>query len=186
MPVIDSSPLIYLGKIEKLHILKKFYGVVKCPPSVYTEVVIRGREKDYPDAKTVEKAVGDYIIIQHPKEDTIYKIAQKAEARGYRLGKGEMEGIALCVDTGEKIYICDDGDAKNLARVHGIKGRGTIYLLLKAYKAGIFSKQECRDAFAEIMDKGLWVSPRIVEIFYRKLEEVKNTSSSSWRKWFQA
>jgi predicted nucleic acid-binding protein len=170
MPVIDASPLIYLGKIDKLHILKKFYGVVKCPPSVYKEVVVKGREKDYIDARVVEKAVGDYVIIQHPQEETTNKITQHAKARGYRLGKGEIEGIALCMDTGEKIYLCDDEDAKNLAQIQGIKGKGTIYLLLKAYTAGIFSKQDCRDAFVKIMESGLWVSPKIVEIFYRKLE----------------
>ncbi len=170
MPVVDASPLVYLGKIGKLHILKESYGVVKCPPSVYTEVVIKGKEKGYTDAKVVEKAVGDYVIIQYPKEETTNKIAQHAKARGYRLGKGEIEGIALGVDTGEKIYLCDDEDAKNLARVHGIKGKGTIYLLLKAYKAGIFSKQECRDAFVKTVEEGLWVNPKIVDIFYRKLD----------------
>jgi len=45
MPVVNASSLIYLGKTERLHLLKELYGSVKVPPSVYQEVVVKGEEK---------------------------------------------------------------------------------------------------------------------------------------------
>ncbi|HIE14938.1 TPA: DUF3368 domain-containing protein, partial [Candidatus Bathyarchaeota archaeon] len=59
MPVVDSSPLIYLAKVEKLSLLKELYGSLKIP-QVYCEVVVRGKEKGFEDALRVEAEIGKF------------------------------------------------------------------------------------------------------------------------------
>ena len=66
MPVVDSSPLIYLAKVEKLSLLKEFYGSLKIP-QVYREVVVRGKEKGFEDALRVEAEIGKFLFVRNPE-----------------------------------------------------------------------------------------------------------------------
>ncbi len=43
--VSDSSPLIRLSQIGRLILLRKLFGVLLIPPTVYREVVVEGRER---------------------------------------------------------------------------------------------------------------------------------------------
>lgn len=40
--VSNSTPIIALSKIEKLHLLKDYFKEIYIPEAVYEEVVIRG------------------------------------------------------------------------------------------------------------------------------------------------
>jgi len=85
----------------------------------------------------------------------------------FRLGSGEIECIALCLDTEDKIIISDDDDAKRFARTYGIDGEGTIYILLKSCKLGLLSKKECAETFENIVEKVFWVSPEVANLFHK-------------------
>ena len=170
MPVIDSSPLIYLGKTNSLFILRGLYGNVKCPSSVYKEVVEVGEKKGFLDAMIVKKEIGNIVIVHHPSEKAIDKVKRDLKKRRIHLGKGEIEGIALCIDLNDNLFISDDNDAKMYAEIFGINGRGTIYLLLKACKDGIVSKDECIKTFDEMIKEGFWISPEVINLFYEKIK----------------
>lgn len=51
-------------------------------------------------------------------------------------------------------------------------GKGTICLLLKAFRDRLMSMENCPDALKETVRQGFWVSPEVACIFYRKLEEI--------------
>ncbi|MCK4731613.1 MAG: hypothetical protein KAT65_04060 [Methanophagales archaeon] len=67
MPVSDSSPLIYLAKTRRLHLLKELYGSIKIPPSVYNEVVVEGEKRGFEDAFRVKEVIGKYLTIGRPE-----------------------------------------------------------------------------------------------------------------------
>jgi len=71
-----------------------------------------------------------------------------------------------------KIFLSDDDDAKEFAKNYGIDGRGTIYLLLKSYEKGFFNKNECAKTFENMIDKGFWVNPGVIKVFYKTLEKI--------------
>ncbi len=85
---------------------------------------------------------------------------------------GEIECIALCLDTDDKTLISDDDDAKRFAKTYGIVGKGTIYILLKSCKEGILSKKDCIETFESIVKKGFWVNAEVVNLFYRTLDRI--------------
>jgi len=166
--VLDSSPLIYLGKSNALFIIRELYGKALIPPLVYKEVVEVGGKKGFEDAEAVKNEIGELLIVQHPHEETIIDIEDDAEKKDFHLGKGEIEGIALCIDT-NSIFISDDDDAKRYAETRTIASKGTIYLLLRAYKDKIISKDVCARTFEEIVEKGFWISPEIINMFHKRL-----------------
>lgn len=170
--MLDSSPLIYLGKTSALFIIRKIYGKALIPPLVYKEVVEVGGNKGFADAEAVKTEIGGLLIVQHPNDETVRDVVDDAEKRKFHLGHGEIEGIALCIDT-NGIFISDDDDAKHYAEVRNIASKGTIYLLLRAYKDKIISRDTCARIFGEIVEKGFWVSPGIINIFHKRLEEME-------------
>ncbi len=172
MPVVNSSPLIYLGKVNRLYLLKELYSSLKIPTAVYHEVVVKGEEKGFEDALRVKAEVGKFIFVHSPKAETVSSVRERLKKYGFRLSLGEIECLALCLDTDDKMLISDDDDAKRLARTYGIDGKGTIYLLLKSCKEGILSKRECIETFEGILEKGFWVSGEVVSLFYKSLDKL--------------
>jgi predicted nucleic acid-binding protein len=171
MPVADSSPLIYLGKVGKLYLLRDLYGSVKIPTAVYDEVVIKGKDKGFEDALRVEAEVGKFIFVHKPK--MVNEVKERLRKLNLRLGLGEVECIALCLDTDDKILLSDDDDAKRFAMSYGIDGKGTIYILLKSYREGILNKKDCIETFESIVKSGFWLNPEVISIFYRTLDRLQ-------------
>lgn len=58
--VCDSSVLIHLAKIKRLHLLKDFYEKIMIPPAVWKEVVEEGGEKD--EVKLVKEAYNSALL----------------------------------------------------------------------------------------------------------------------------
>ena len=175
MCVVDSTVLIYLAKADLLSILTEIYGNVLCPPKVYEEVVERGGERGHRDAERVKREVGRTLIIRPPEPGGVEEVKRDSKHKGFRLGEGELEGVALSRETGET-FLSDDDDAKNYAEAMGIEGKGTIYLILKAYRDGIISRDACSEAFEKMVQEGFRVGPEVACIFYRKLEEIASKS----------
>ncbi len=48
--VSNASPLIFLAKIGKIHLLEKIFEKILIPEKVYNEVVVKGKEKRFADA----------------------------------------------------------------------------------------------------------------------------------------
>ncbi|ADB58229.1 DUF3368 domain-containing protein [Archaeoglobus profundus] len=174
MPVVNSSPLIYLGKVGKLYLLRELYGSLKIPSAVYREVVIKGEEKEFEDALRVRAEIGKFLFVHEPKVETVNSIKEHLKKLNFRLSLGEIECIALCLDTNDRIFLSDDDDAKKFAKMYGIDGKGTIYILLKSYKEGILSKRECIETFESIVKKGFWVNAEVANLFYRTLDRISN------------
>ena len=55
--ISNATPLIYLAKIDKLHLLRDLFEHVIIPEEVYKEVVITGLKYGYFDAQTVKSAI---------------------------------------------------------------------------------------------------------------------------------
>jgi predicted nucleic acid-binding protein len=174
MPVVNSSPLIYLGKVGKLYLLRELYGSLKIPSAVYREVVIKGEEKGFEDALRVKAEIGKFLFVHEPRVETVNSIKEHLKKLGFRLSLGEIECVALCLDTNDRVFLSDDEDAKKFAKMYGIDGKGTIYILLKSYKEGILSKRECIETFESIVEKGFWVNAEVANLFYKTLDRISN------------
>ena len=52
--VTNSTPIISLAKIDKLHLLRDIFGKIYVPNAVYKEVVLKGKGR--PGSKEIEEA----------------------------------------------------------------------------------------------------------------------------------
>ncbi len=123
MPVVsNSTPLIHLAKIDKLDLLKEFFGEVFIPEAVYRECVLEGKGSE--DSKLIEKA--DWIKVVRIKDETLKKSLM------LELDEGESEAIVLALEVNSELLLIDDYDGREIARALGLKVTGTIGVLLKA------------------------------------------------------
>jgi predicted nucleic acid-binding protein len=91
--VSNSSPLIYLTKLGKLELLRKVFGEVIIPEEVFKEVVVRGKEEGFPDARVIEKAVERGWL-------KVRKAQRRLEEDAPELDRGEVEVISLAREIG--------------------------------------------------------------------------------------
>ena len=132
MIVSNSTPLICLAKLNRLHLLKEFFVEVWIPEEVYREVVTGGKEEKYPDALLVEEAVKEGWVI-------VKKAAEMNRLEEYGIDKGEVEAISLALNLKCSEILVDQSHARFVAEVMGLVPKGTIFVLLKALKNGVFS-----------------------------------------------
>ena len=60
--IINASPLIISGKLNKIGILKKIYGDIEITKGVYQEVVINGVKKNSSDAFIIKEHIDNKDI----------------------------------------------------------------------------------------------------------------------------
>ena len=113
MIVCNSTPLIYLAKLNKLDLLRKLFLEVTIPKAVYEEVVVIGNEKNYIDAKIVEKAVNEGWL-------SIRETGTLDLLKDIGIHKGELESISLAKNIKADILL-DQTHARYAAEMAGLK-----------------------------------------------------------------
>jgi hypothetical protein len=142
--ISNSTPLIALAKINKLSLLKEYFGEIHIPEEVYDEVVRRGSSL----AGSAEVASCNWIT----RAQVTNRLA--VEALCISLDKGEAEAIVLASEK-KGLLIIDDGDGRKAARQLGLKITGTIGVLLLASNDG---KLDLKSALSELKTVGFHLS----------------------------
>ena len=128
--VSNSGPLIHLARANALNILKGLYSKVLIPREVEFEVVLRGKEKGYPDAFLVEEAIqeGWIKVIE-------VNVPHRYLSLALRAGLHEAEAKVVWLAREERLTaLLDDNAARDFARLLGVKVRGSIGIVLEATK----------------------------------------------------
>jgi len=168
MLVFDATPLIYLAKVEKLHLLRNIGGKKAIPRAVFEEVITKGKEYGKVDALIVERLVeqGVFQVVEVEETDFYKKLTGNE-----RLSKADVEVLALAKDR-EGIAVIDEDYARKVANVEGIKCGGTIYLISLLLKEGVITKREAREIIDGIIEKGWFCSTDLYVKILRRLEEL--------------
>ncbi len=124
--ICNTSPLQYLHQLELLPILPKLAGKVIVPQAVVGELATGiQRGVNLPDVSVLE-----WVLIRRP-------ISTMALSLINDLGPGETEVLMLAIESFDPIVILDDGLARRVAELRGIRLTGTLGLLIDAKKAGL-------------------------------------------------
>lgn len=150
--VSDAGPLIYLGAVGRLALLRELFGRVVVPQRVWDEVVGAGAER--PGSAEVA-AAGSWIDIRTPAPSPL--IDRLSEV----LGTGDAAAIALCLELRAELLLCDDLGARRLAAAQGIRVVGTLGLLVRGKRAGLVDA--VRPVLEAMIALGLRVAPELVE-----------------------
>ncbi len=147
--VLDSSSLIYLGKLGLLKNItntkEKFY----IPKKVYGEVVVGGRERKEPEILLINELIREKKLIVKKGKYVIkdYPLLSDADKEVIALAK-EMK---CCV-------IIDETSAREIACSLGVKVHGSIYFILILLKRKIITKKDALKYINSMITLGFYLS----------------------------
>jgi len=171
--IINASPLIIFGKIQRIDILKRVYGKIKIAQSVYNEVVEKGLSKNAPDALLIKEHIQNKEIdVYNLKEESLKK-AELIEKIHPQIDKGEAETIALAIQENEKPVLIDEKKAREAAKLNGLKPEGSLKTLIKAYQKNIITKDETMEILKQITSTKFRISAEVITHFIALLDKIK-------------
>lgn len=140
--------------------MKDYFRIVSIPEAVYKECVIDGKNRE--EVKLIRSA--EWLKVIRVKDRKLVKLLQAS------LDEGESETIALSLEIGADLVLLDDYDAREKARLFGLKITGTIGVLLKAKKEnGIkLLKQELR----RLRETGFWIGDELEAKLLKEVGEL--------------
>jgi len=155
--VINASPLIFLGKLERLQLLNQLFETVYIPVAVLDEVSTK--------TNTIKQLGINNLIFEK------LIVTNRIAVTGLlgRLHIGEVETIVGAVEHNIKAVVLDDNAARNKAKQFGLNVTGTLGVLLKARKMGLIENLE--QDILKLINAGIHVSDEIIK---RILVENKN------------
>jgi predicted nucleic acid-binding protein len=137
MLIFDATPLIYLAKVGKLHLLRNISKEKVIPWSVFEEVVVKGKEAGKADALIIERLIKQGVFqVTEVEETDVYRELTKNK----KLSKADVVVLALAkVEDG--VAVVDEDYARWVAEVEDIKCGGAIYLIFSLLKGDIITKE---------------------------------------------
>ena len=158
--IVNSTPLLTLGKIGKLEILREMYQEIIIPQAVYKEVT----EKEDTASKAILSACHDWIKVQTIKNEDEYAMYRA------KLHAGEVEVMILAQQVPRAdLVIIDDMAARKTAEFLKLPLSGTIGVLIKAKQKGIIS--EVMPIIGELEKNGFFISQRVKSMIAGKVSE---------------
>ena len=159
--IINSSPLIYLGKLGLLSVLHQLFDQVLTVASVKKEVL----DSSSAEYAILDSAFSDWLIVS---EIPISSLSNRLGDMG--LHKGEIDALVLAYHTqklkSDSVIVIDDLAARDVARTLGLRVTGTIGIILLATKNGLLSKNESRAKVRALVEE---TSFRISAALYSKI-----------------
>lgn len=169
MWVFDATPLVYLATADRLSLLEHLDDPCLVPERVYHEVVTRGLEEGYPDARRVERAVEDglFEVVAVEGTDTFERLRENPNL------SGADAAVLACAAERDARAVMDEAYGRDVAAVEGIETRGTAYVLPSLVKRDLIAAEVARETLDEMLDAGWYCSPDLYATLVGKLEELR-------------
>ena len=147
--VSNTSPLIFLEKIDCLPLLKKCFNTVFIPERVKVE--------------WGETHIPDYISIRPVSESGMGYVMGAVG----RLHQGELEAIQLALELNCKIVLLDDLLARQFAERKDLVPLGVLGILKLAHQLEFISFEDVKSKVATLInDHGLFISQNILNQYF--------------------
>jgi predicted nucleic acid-binding protein len=145
--VVNSSPLIYLGKLGLLDLLQRLFDQVLTVDTVREEVL----DVVAPEYAILKSAFSDWLVVSEVPESPL---KDRLDEMG--LHKGEIDALVLAYHTKRKtdsVMVIDDLAARDVARTLGLQVTGTVGIILSATKRGILSKDDSQTKVRSLIEE---------------------------------
>ncbi len=171
--ISNASPLIIFGKLNKLELLYELFGKLIISQAVYEEVVENGLKINAPEAMLIKNQIENGKIFIKKLISEFQKKAKILENIYASLDYGESETIALALELKEKDVLIDERVARNVAKLEGLTPKGSLYVLLIAYKKKKLSEKEIKNLLTEMTSTKFRLSSEVINKFWQMFEEMK-------------
>jgi len=153
MVICDSSTLIHLSAIGRLHLLRDLYHRLTVPPAVWREVVEQGSGR--PEIVEIEAARREGWIDVQPAANAPLLLSLKHD-----LDDGEAEVITLAVEHQAQLVLLDESEARRIAATFELRKTGAVGVLIRAKLEGRI------DRLSTELDRlrregGFWIDDRL-------------------------
>ncbi len=161
--VTNAGPLMVFSKLNVLHLLKALYGRVYFPASVYQETVTAGMRLGFPDARTLRLFLNQNKWLPEAVGDL------PADLLALHLDRGEKESILLALQE-NALLLMDEEIGRMAARERNLQVKGSLGVLIEAYRKELINADQIRFYFGQIADRpDIWISPGLCK---RLLDEI--------------
>lgn len=157
--VCNSGPLIALGGIDQLGLLRSLFGTVSIPAEVAAECQAGGISKV--GLRAFQEASWLRIVELETTPDPLLTSL---------LDLGESRAIELALRDQPSVLLMDEARGRRVARdVYGLKVVGTGRILVEAKRAG--AVPAVKPLIESIRENGYWLSERIVDEILKQAGE---------------
>jgi len=163
--VSDSGPLIHLGQVNALSLLK-IAKLVYIPDEVYSEVF----SCDFPEREKIKSLKIISVKSLHNSGKDLAKIISER----FSLGLGESCGIALAKQEGISLFFTDDLSARTVARNYGLEAHGSVGIVMRAFREKTISEQKAVDIITGLKEKSsLFMTSDLVNYAIKEIRKYK-------------
>jgi len=148
--ISNTSPLLYLYRIEVLDWLPQLFTEVWIPNAVVLELKA-GQKKGY-DVP---------IPSSYPWLQVVEPGSTPSDWQALDLGSGELAAMALAAEHPTKLVLLDDNLARRAVHAYGLQVWGTLKILLEAKSRGL--TESIRPLVYRLGNAGMWLSPDILQ-----------------------
>lgn len=164
--VSNAGPLMVISKLNLLHLFKELYGQIQISQAVYEETVINGIRYGFEDAYTLRL----FLKQNNWKIQESLHIPQ--EIASANLDKGEKEAIALALAK-NGLLLMDEELGRAIAREQGLKVKGSLGILIEAYRKKLITLDQLRFYFIQIGNRNdIWISYKLCEKLLKSLKKL--------------
>lgn len=157
--VCNTGPLIALGLLNRLDLLKSLFSEVLIPEAVQREVDQGGVSQRGVDS--FRRADWIRVVALAGGGDPLLESL---------LDVGEAAVISLAREQGVATVLLDERKARRVARdIHGLQVIGTARILVQAKRAGLLP--EIASSFGTLRQAGYWIHDAIVQAALREAGE---------------
>jgi predicted nucleic acid-binding protein len=154
--IADSSALISLSICNQLELLDQLFDRVQVPLSVFNEINVQ----DKPESK---------VLVKYLKEKTVNIDFSSYIISTPRLGRGELEAMALFKKLNADFLLTDDKQARKTAEYNGIKIIGSIGILIWAKKQNLI--KEVKPSLNDIYSSYIFLSEELYLYVLKVIDE---------------
>jgi predicted nucleic acid-binding protein len=168
--IINSGPLMGLAKVGLIDLPSRLYGQVGLPTAVFTEVVVRGRERGYSDAFLVQLAIqqGKLRVVKVNESDL------PSDIQDLPLDVGEKQTLYLAQRDKADLVLFDDEKVREEAKRRGLNVRGTLGVIIQAYRIGLLQLNDVESIIETIMNReDIWISEELCRNVLSKLKSTE-------------
>ena len=148
--ISNTSPLLNLALIERLHLVEAQFGEVVVPMAVWNELSAGFDGRDRIEA--FRDQGGIRVVSPEP---TDLRIEFERE-----LDRGEAAAIAYAIDVDADRVLIDEREGRATATRHNVPVTGVVGILLRASSRGNIDLETELDA---LRDAGFWISDALYD-----------------------
>jgi predicted nucleic acid-binding protein len=152
--VLDAGPVIHLSWLHRLDLLPAIFEEVLIPEAVRDEVLAAPDGTLGLDDIRAALDRGDLALRALPTGAPAAPIPSA-------LAAGEAAAIALAVELGPDLFLCDDALARREATARGLTISGTVGVLTAARERGLIDA--VLPLLLELRRLSLWVSDALID-----------------------